>query len=418
MVVEQPTFILAGNGPYENRGCEAIVRGTVKIIQDYFTDPRFICFSHFQSEEQYKEQCLQETDDAIVHLASLRFHKKKVIQTFWKPETMAAVFGLFFNKRSYYKQVYREMVPYLNRATAVLSVGGDNYTIDYGVKPTSFTSLDDLVLAHDRPLVIWGASIGPFSKMPDYEQYMSNHLNIVTGIFARESATTKYLESIGVRDNVHPVADPAFLMDPVKPARIEAEIPIEKESIGLNFSPLMARYVTDGNLKEWTDKVGSIIVNVAENTGMPIFLIPHVTSPRSNDYSFMQRALSLISQKDVNITLVPPLYNAAETKWIISQMALFAGARTHATIAALSSSVPTLSFAYSVKARGINRDVFGHTEYCMDPKDLDAKKIGAQIVSMMNQKESIKASLRKCIPDIQMSARKAGMELKQLLDEN
>ena len=48
---ERPLFILAGNGPYTNRGCEAIVRGTVKILREYFSDPRFVCLSHSQSED-------------------------------------------------------------------------------------------------------------------------------------------------------------------------------------------------------------------------------------------------------------------------------------------------------------------------------------------------------------------------------
>jgi colanic acid/amylovoran biosynthesis protein len=58
------------------------------------------------------------------------------------------------------------------------------------------------------------------------------------------------------------------------------------------------------------------------------------------------------------ITRIPMNYNAAEIKWIIGQLTLFAGARAHPTIAALSSQIPTLSFAYSTKANGINRDIF------------------------------------------------------------
>ena len=38
------------------------------------------------------------------------------------------------------------------------------------------------------------------------------------------------------------------------------------------------------------------------------------------------------------------------------------GARTHSTIAAYSSGVPTLVIGYSVKSRGIATDLFGTTE--------------------------------------------------------
>jgi len=99
-------------------------------------------------------------------------------------------------------------------------------------------------------------------------------------------------------------------------------------------------------------------------------------------------------------------------------MALFAGARTHATIAALSSGVPTLSFAYSIKALGINRDVFGHARYCLDPLDLDVNVTADLIISMLDQETSIRTDLHERIPMIQRSAMHAGKEIKQLIGEN
>jgi polysaccharide pyruvyl transferase WcaK-like protein len=407
----KPLFLLVGNGPYDNKGCEAIVRGTTKILRDHFNDPRFICLSHFLSEEQYQEQRIRETDKSIVHLASCMFNKNVMIQNYWKPETWYRGFQYFFDRNSFY---YRDMLPYIDEASAVISVGGDNYSLDYGI-PTRFTSLDDLVLAHKKPIAIWGASVGPFNAIPDYERYMSDHLKKITMIFARESATVGYLKSIGVSENVHPVADPAFLMDPVKP---KEEIPIEEGSIGLNLSPLMAKYVTGGDVEQWTALTAAIIDEVARGTERQVYLIPHVTNPDSNDYIFMKSALSRIPGNNENITLISSQYTAAETKWIIDRMALFAGARTHATIASLSSCVPTLSFAYSVKAQGINRDVFGHTDYCLDPKDLDSKRITARIKSMLNQDAAIRTILHQRIPNIQKSARNSGKILKHLIEEN
>jgi polysaccharide pyruvyl transferase WcaK-like protein len=411
---DRPLFILAGNGPYENLGCEAIVRGTVKILREYFNDPRFICLSHFHYEEQYKRQRLQETDRAIVHLTTHRIgSRKKIIQNLWKPEVWQHVYQHFFNQAALKSQVYRDMLPYLDNADAVLSIGGDNYSLDYGV-PTLFTGLDDLVLEKGRPLAIWGASIGPFDRIPKYEKYMSRHLREITGIFARESATIDYLKGIGVTENVHHVADPAFLMDAVPPVD---KIPIERGAIGINLSPLVAKYISCGDQKQWTKIAASIIAEVAKRTERQIYLIPHVVSQSSNDYAFMQKALSFIPDNS-NLTLIPPTYNAAETKWIISQMTLFAGARTHSTIAALSSGVPTLSFAYSIKAWGINMDTFGHSDYCLEPRSLDTEAVFVQISSMLDDDNSIRRKLTERIPEIQRAALNAGMVLKQLVGEN
>lgn len=414
---ERPLFILAGNGPYTNRGCEAIVRGTTKILREHFKDPRFLCVTHIQSEEQFRRQCLEETDPTITHLHSHRLSKRKALRNFWKPGTWLYAFRSRFDPAALKYQVYREMLPHLDDAAAVLSVGGDNYSLDYGV-PRLFTGLDDIVLEKKKPLAIWGASVGPFDSMPDYERYMSRHLQEAPGIFARESVTLDYLKSIGVTENVYPVADPAFLMDPVKPEGIEDVLPLDEEAIGLNLSPLMAKYVSGGDINAWTTLAASVIESVAKKTGMPVYLIPHVTNPTSNDHEFMQRALSLITDSNGNITLISPEYNAAETKWIISRMALFAGARTHSTIAALSSGIPTLSFAYSIKAQGINRDLFGHTDYCLEPADLDAEGVAGRITSMLGDSAAIRKELAGRIPGVQRAALRAGMGLKHLIGEN
>jgi polysaccharide pyruvyl transferase WcaK-like protein len=247
---------------------------------------------------------------------------------------------------------------------------------------------------------------------------MTDHLREVTGVFARESATIKYLEEIGITSNVYSVADPAFLMEPVKPVGFEEEMSIEEGAIGLNLSPLMARYITGVNLEGWIKVAMKIISEVAEVTGVPVYLIPHVTSPHSDDYTFMQKTISRFQGINHDITLIPPHYNAAETKWIISQMTLFAGARTHSTIAALSSGVPTLSFAYSIKAQGINRDIFGHADYCMEPTDLDARVVASRITSMLEESTLIRRDLGERIPGVRKAALKAGMELKHLTGVN
>jgi colanic acid/amylovoran biosynthesis protein len=414
MSEERPLFILAGNGPYSNRGCEAIVRGTVKILREHFRDPRFICLSHIQSEEQYRNQCSQETDNAISHISSHLLSKGEAIHNFWKPETWLYLFRHITHSASLKYRVYSDMLPHLDDASAVLSVGGDNYSLDYGL-PALFTGLDDIVLEKGKPIAIWGASVGPFSKMPDYEKYMSIHLRQVTGIFARESATIDYLKGINVAENVYPVADPAFLMDPTEPDGIKDSLPIDDEAIGINLSPLMAKYVTGGNLDAWVSMAASLIEDVARKTEMPVYLIPHVTNPISNDYEFMKKAASLIQSKECRITLVPPEYSASELKWIISRMSVFAGARTHSTIAALSSGVPTLSFAYSIKARGINRDIFGHVDYCLEPASLDKGSISGRIGSMLDNSDTIRRDLAEHIPMAQKSALSSGMRLKQII---
>jgi polysaccharide pyruvyl transferase WcaK-like protein len=141
-----------------------------------------------------------------------------------------------------------------------------------------------------------------------------------------------------------------------------------------------------------------------------------VTTLFSNDFTFLEKVRNLTnSQIKSEINLIPPNYNAAETKWIISHMSLFAGARTHATIAAFSSYVPTISFSYSIKAKGINRDIFGHEEYCLSPEQLTPEIVTSRIESMLEIKDQVKQELKEKIPLVQMRSMNSGQYLKKIL---
>ena len=144
---------------------------------------------------------------------------------------------------------------------------------------------------------------------------------------------------------------------------------------------------------------------------MPIYLIPHVTNPTSNDYEFMRQALSIID----NGTRMLSRFRRnmmLQRLWIISKMT-YSQARTHSTIAALSSGVPTLSFAYSIRSR-INRDIFGH-RVPHDPGEPSAE-VSDKIDRMLGESTAVRKELMKDMPRAQGAALSAGMELKHLIE--
>lgn len=413
MTHEAPLFILAGNGSYNNRGCEAIVRGTAKIIRNFYENPSFLCITQYTKDEtnkgQFKKQLDNEIDKHITHKRTMVCRSISDIN--WIANRLKT--KLSFNA-DIYDYIYKEMYPYISNSEAVLSIGGDNYAIDFGF-PKMVTRLDEIVLKKRKPLIIWGASVGPFDKVPEYEKYMANHLPKVTAIFARETVTANYLAKLGVKDNVYEVTDPAFLMDPTKPSNpIKPEI--KEGSIGINLSPLMAKYVTNGNIEEWKKRAAEIIISISRNTSRTIYLIPHVTTPGTNDYTFMKDVLSIISEPKENIILIPPVYNASETKWIISKMHIFAGSRTHSTIASLSSMVPTLSFAYSIKAIGINKDIFGNNDYCLNSGMMSAPVVVEKIEEILYDHSKIVNKLKKRVPVCEENALAAGKYLHEILE--
>ena len=397
-------FLLVGNAPYLNRGCEAIVRGTMKILRKSFGDDVLVTNASFGPRPVLEEQAKNEKDPAItnVHLdgETTRFSKRWLLQRL--NQRLGASIGM----------PYPILDTALNQSCAALEVGGDNYSLDYG-EPWSFLELDWYLESRGIPVSIWGASVGPFSANPGFEYRAKKHFNSLDGIFVRETATQKYLSSIGVSKNVYLTSDPSFAMDAEMPSREELGFSLPQNAVGLNLSPLMAKYVTGGNKDRWIELSIQLVSKVRDALDMPVFLIPHVSAQtdQSSDYLFMQHVVERVS----DVFLTPDTLNAEKTKGLIAGCSLFCGARTHSTLAAISTCVPTLSLAYSIKARGLNQDVFDSQDFCVDPKVLTPEIVVEKLLQMKSNQNQIREQLQERVPILKAAAYQSGETLKQLI---
>lgn len=98
-------------------------------------------------------------------------------------------------------------------------------------------------------------------------------------------------------------------------------------------------------------------------------------------------------------------------------MRFFIGARTHATIAAYSSCVPTLVIGYSIKAKGIAKDIFGTYEnYVLPVQSLKNKDDLINAFEWMKINEaSIKQHLDKFMPKYKEKTLLSKKEIDKLL---
>ena len=106
-----------------------------------------------------------------------------------------------------------------------------------------------------------------------------------------------------------------------------------------------------------------------------------------------------------------------ELKGYIGRCRFFIGARTHATIAAYSSLVPTLVVGYSVKAKGIAKDLFGTYERYVEPvQNLETEEqLLAAFQWLYREEENIKKKLTEVMPEYVKQARAAGDKLWELM---
>jgi polysaccharide pyruvyl transferase WcaK-like protein len=142
-------------------------------------------------------------------------------------------------------------------------------------------------------------------------------------------------------------ADPAFLLKPEVPA--DAELPVVESSsgvLGLNLSPFADYKSSHATRAALIEAVRGFVRTVVGELGMSVVLVPHVEplrNPEQSDRRLLSAIADGLPELEGRIALLRDGLNAAELKYCIGRCRFFIGARTHSTIASLSSSVPTLS---------------------------------------------------------------------------
>jgi polysaccharide pyruvyl transferase WcaK-like protein len=253
--------------------------------------------------------------------------------------------------------------------------------------------------------VLWGCSIDEESITPEVRTDLEK-FDLIT---ARETISYDTLKK--VNPNTVLVADPAFVLD-----KIQLPLPegfAENNTVGINISPLIMNY-GDGHMI--LTNYEQLVEYILNETDMHICLIPHVVWEGNNDLIPIEH----LYEKYAGSGRICKLgdCNCMELKGFISRCRYFVGARTHATIAAYSTCVPTLVVGYSVKSRGIATDLFGTDEnYVVPVQSLqEAGKLTEMFMWFRKNESEIRTSLQKIMPEYQNRARAAAASLEALLE--
>ena len=264
----------------------------------------------------------------------------------------------------------------LKRATAVLDLsGGDSFTDLYGRHRFETVSMPKrLALDLGVPLVLLPQTYGPFED-PAMRAEAARLCRGASSAWARDARSFEVLKGLlgdDLNDQRHRLGvDVAFGMEPrPRPGGIDRRLTAwfderdrgtGPEVIGLNVSGLVwsseERAKGYGFVLDYRALILALTRWFLAKTDVRIALVPHVV-PESGHYESdpgagedLLRELGSAAEGRV-ITLSPP-YGPAEVKAEIARCDWFNGTRMHATIAALSTGVPTSAVAYSPKFRGV-----------------------------------------------------------------
>ncbi len=326
------SYKLYYHGGSANHGCEAIIRSTAMLLDHPVT-----LFS------------ARPEDDAAYGLdkvADLRSDVPSPVSGI-KSLIAAVSFKLAGSDDVYHRFSRAGFFSQIRPGDVCFSVGGDNYCYDGR----------DLLAVYNREIhrkggrtVLWCCSVDPEDLPPEIRKDLAAYDLIV----ARESISFEALRSLNPRTVLAP--DPAFRLpcgEVTLPAGFQPD-----NTVGLNVSPLvLQREARSGIVME---NVCALIDTILKTTDCSVALIPHVVEPGNDDRSVLELLQEKYSSSGRIVTV--PDAGAERLKGYISRCRAFIGARTHATIAAYSSCVPTLVLGYSTKSKGIAADLFGTDE--------------------------------------------------------
>lgn len=383
-------IVLYGNGGSGNHGCEAIVRGTAALLG---TDHTYLIQSAAPDEDrQYGLNSLSQIRPAAA-AAPRDIH-------FLAAYARLKLTGDFTDMDGY---PYRRGICALKgQADIALSVGGDNYC--YGGTGI-YAWLNRQYRKQGIKTVLWGCSVEPdVVREPKVAKDLGNYSLVA----ARESITYDAIRQIN--PNTILIPDPAFFMEP-KVCPLDPRMG-SGNVIGINISPLIVSNESKAGMAYENYK--NLIAHILEHTDCDIALIPHVVWASNDDRRVLRRLYEEFGCHE-RLILVED-HSAPELKYIISKCRIFVGARTHATIAAYSSCVPTLVVGYSVKARGIARDLFGTEEgYVLPVQGLTApEELANAFRALMAREDADRAHLKAFLPDYRAKADQAAVALASI----
>lgn len=302
----------------------------------------------------------------------------------------------------------------LSRHDIVIDMyGGDSFSDIYSVKGFVIGACQRIFsLSHKATFILAPQTIGPFRNKFAYH-LATNVMRRADHIFIRDKDSLNIVKKVD-KDKTISVTDMAFLL------------PYSKEKtdvfkVGLNVSGLLWNGTLLGDLREkYKSSIRGIIDYFAER-GILTVLVPHVLNIEDNLDGDSIASNELKREFGNAVSIAPAFKNPVEAKNYISSCSIFIGSRMHATIAAVSSGVPTVAIAYSKKFSGVFNGLNYRfvvekqnidKDYILDQIDYIIKNYNLVSEQLMEVKNTAEGKLKKYEEYVQMIIREKAHESK------
>ena len=409
-------ILITGHDTFHNKGCQALIFTTTKILKDAFPDASFSVFSW---EPEYDEQHFD--DDSI----ECRFIKHR-FQTgefsrrnrFWF--FLNYYLGLRTDRILRVKPSFYEAI----KTSDLVVVSGGDILADYGEEAIKHYFFPIAVaIALKKSTYVFTQSITPYKK-EETLRFAKFYLDKVSLITVRETLSFDYLKNIGIKAPFYLTADPAFTLRPCQDHRLKEIIQAEhlpgmnmnRPVIGVSVSETATKW-SESSHDDFVKIMADVCDQMINRYKARIVFVPHVTyeNDPSNDDRLVGRAVRSLMVNKQEVFLIEGDYSCSELKAIIGRCTLFIGARTHATVAATSMLVPTIALAYSVKALGIMEDVLDMDKCVCNIKSLNREELLRKAEYLMENREDVVNEMKNRLEKIRKRSMLNGELAKEML---
>ena len=342
---EKKKILLYGIGSLQNKGCEAIVDSVIEQINE--AEIVLATFDYENDKKIKKEKIKKYINHHRQNYDEFTESEKKKLEKYQ---------NMPFDYNNYELLYQRDVVKELEKSDLAIHVGGDNYC--YGVNEWMY-SINTKAKQLGKKTVLFGASL--FDEITDLDLIIN--LKKYDLLMLREKISYNAIKKYIPEEKLMLIPDPAFSLKK-KEVKLNSWYK-NRKIVGLNLSPLTIKSEENYN------DIKELINYILKNTDYSICLIPHVMVEEVSDYKILDR-IAEDYKNEKRLYLERGNYDCKELKYIISKCSLLIAARTHASIAAYSTCVPTLVLGYSVKSRGIAEDIFGnYKDYVLPIEDIN-----------------------------------------------
>lgn len=368
-------ILIYGVSTYKNRGVEAIINSTLNQIDKDKYEIYIASYDLPYNSNKYTNRVKKYIDHYRIN--NLTEEEKELERKYQ---------NMPFDYNNFELLYQGDVVKAMEKVDICISAGGDNYCYD----PCSWLyALDKKSRSLGKKTILWGSSL--FEEIDDLE--LIENFDNFDVLVIRESLTLNAIKDYVDPNKIIFAKDPAFSLEPSQ-VELSDWYHNNKNYIILNVSPLTIK--NEIGYKAIID----LMKHILKNTKYSICLLPHVTTEDCNDLDILNELKNDFKEND-RVYLEENEYDCRELKYIISNSKLAVVARTHASIAAYSTCVPTLVIGYSVKAKGIAKDLFGsYDDYVINSSDLNSELLINKFNYINNNRDIIINKLKDQMPKI------------------